>query len=262
MRSAAMQSLTNDIKARHPGVVIYGISDDAHKTRASDHNEDDTAGSKAAQSDADNVPEHRAIDVMEGPELSRDQLKAIIDEVLADPHDRDRLIYINFENTQWSASSGWTPHDNSDDPHPTHGHFSGKASKDEDGSPWLSGGGGEMEARKGDSGDNTLILQQKMLFIRPDAATSDPAHPLVADGKYGSNTAWWVSIILTGGPGDYVSPAWFDRLNDAVYDKKLADQGGGPGGLVPHTHTVPNLSVSVTGSGSTGGATTGEAVQS
>lgn len=261
MRSAAMQSLTNDIKARHPGVVIYGIGDAAHQTRPSDHNEDDTPGSKAAQSDADNVPEHRAIDVMEGAALSRDQLKAIIDEVLADPHDRDRLIYINFENTQWSASSGWTPHDNSDDPHPTHAHFSGKASKDEDGSPWLSGGG-EMEARKGDSGDNTLILQEKMLIVRPDAATVDPAHPLVADGKYGPNTAWWVSIILTGGPGDYVSPAWFDRLNDMVLNVKLAQQSGGPGGLIPHVHSVPGASVSITGSGTTTGVISGDAVAS
>ena len=262
MRSAAMQSLTNDIKARHPGVTIYGIGDAAHKTRASDHNEDDTAGSKPAQSDADSVPEHRAIDIMLGPELSRNELLLIIDEILADPHDRDRLVYINFENTQWSASSDWTPHDNSDDPHPTHAHVSGKASKDEDGSPWLSGAGGEMQARKGDTSDDTLILQQKMLFVRSDAATVDPAHPLVADGKYGPNTAWWVSIILTGGAGDYVSPAWFDRLNDMVTDKKIASQSGGPGGLVPHVHSIPGASVSITGSGTTTGVTSGDAVAS
>lgn len=138
MRSLAMQSLTKDISARHPGVTIWGVGDEAHKLHASDHNEDDTAGSKAAQSDSDSNPEHRAIDVkVDGVALTRDGMLAIINEVLADPKDRERLIYINFENTQWSEKTDWKPIDNSDDPHPTHGHFSGKASKDEDGSPWL-----------------------------------------------------------------------------------------------------------------------------
>lgn len=36
MRSRSMQSLTDAIKRRHPGVVIYGIGDPAHKLRRSD----------------------------------------------------------------------------------------------------------------------------------------------------------------------------------------------------------------------------------
>ena len=64
MRSKNMQVLTDDVKQRHPGVVIYGIGDDAHKKRRSGHNEDDTPGSLPEREDADNKPEHRAIDIM------------------------------------------------------------------------------------------------------------------------------------------------------------------------------------------------------
>jgi hypothetical protein len=226
MRSAAMQSLTNDIKARHPGVTIYGIGDDAHKTRYSDHNEDDTPGSKAAQSDPDNVPEHRAIDVMLGPALNKSQMQTIIDEILADQFDLSRLLYINFLNYQWSRSSGWTRHDNSDDPHPDHAHFSGYAPQDENGAGWLTGGT-EVELRAtrgmGQNGqppsDNTKNLQRKMGFlIEGDPRLAD--HPLSVDGNYGGQTAYWVSVLLTGGDGNLVDGAWFANLDDMVARKR------------------------------------------
>src|SRR5688572_16537806 len=136
MRSLAMQSLTSDYKARYPGIVIGGIGDDAHKLRPSDHNEDDTAGSRAAQSDADSIAEHRAIDVMLGSVFDRVQALATIHEVLADPKNRARLRYINFENTQWHVSNNFEPRPNGD-PHPTHIHYSGLAATDADSSPWL-----------------------------------------------------------------------------------------------------------------------------
>ena len=58
-----MQVLTNQIKARRPGVTIWGVGDDAHKTQTSGHNEDDTPGVRAEDQDADNIREHRALDV-------------------------------------------------------------------------------------------------------------------------------------------------------------------------------------------------------
>jgi len=131
-----MQALTSDYRRNYPGIVIFGVGDDAHKLRFSDHNEDDTEGSKAAQSDADDTPEHRAIDVMLGPAFSREQARVSLREVLDDPKNRERLAYVNFENTQWSRPL-WTPHNNSDDPHPDHIHYSGLASKDDDRAPWL-----------------------------------------------------------------------------------------------------------------------------
>jgi len=237
MRSAAMQSLTNDIEARHPGVTIWGIGDDAHKTHPSDHNEDDTAGSKAAQSDSDSVPEHRAIDVkVDGTYITDTEMQAIIDEILADPYDLARLIYINYKNWQWSASTGWgSGHDNSDDPHPTHAHFSGKASKDEDGAPWLTGGT-EVELRAtrgmGQNGappsDNTKLLQRLLnIIVAGDPRLTDtthPAyHPLTVDGNYGGNTAYWVSVQGPGGNGDIVDGDWFGKFMAMATDRTTRD---------------------------------------
>jgi len=127
-----------------------------------------------------------------------------------------------------------------------------------------------MQARKGDKTDDVWRLHEKMIYVWPEIATQDPAHPFAVDGIYGSNTAWWVSIKMTGGPGDYVSPAWFDRLDGMFNDKKIAEaisaSGGGPGGLVAHTHVVPSQSIPVsgtfTGSGSAIIVTTGDAVAS
>jgi len=172
MRSLAMQALTNDYKIRYPGIVIGGVGDDAHKLHASDHNEDDTAGSLAAQSDADTTPEHRAIDVMLGPVFSRIQALATISEVLADPVDRARLRYVNFENTQWHMSTGFQPRDNSGDPHPTHIHFSGLASKDADATPWLGVDMYEQADRNTATADTWRLLT--ILENRPAAEFSIP----------------------------------------------------------------------------------------
>jgi len=137
MRALSMQALTNDYRVRYPGIVIFGVSDEPHKLRLSDHNEDDTEGSLAAQSDPDTTPEHRAIDVMLGPVFNRIQALASISEILAIPRNRLRLRYINFETTQWHMSTGFQPRPNGNDPHPTHIHFSGLASMDDDVTPWL-----------------------------------------------------------------------------------------------------------------------------
>lgn len=259
-----MQALTNDIKEENPGVVIYGKGDLSHQLRISDHNEDDTPGSKAAQSDSDNVPEHRAIDVMLGPAMSRTQMYIIINRILAKPVLRKRLKYINFENWQWSASNGWQRRDNSDDPHPDHGHFSGLASDDENASPWFtSDGDDEMLATRGmGQGDNPPIeevrivkkLQRKLAYV----VEGDPrlgSRPLVIDGNYGGNTAFWVSVQLTGGDGNSVNAFWFDTL-DEMYTEKLvnarvatalaAHLGSTPhGGQLPETLTfiIPAQSI-------------------
>lgn len=246
MRALNMQALTNDIKARHPGVTIYGIGDDAHKTRSSDHNEDDTAGSKAAQSDSDSTPEHRAIDVMLGPALNRNQMYAIINEILADPDDLARLWYMNFENWQWSRSNGWVKTDNSDDPHPSHGHFSGLASQDENSSPWLTGGGTDvLRATRGmgQNGapphDNVMYLQRLLnIAFEGDPRLTDPNnpayHPLNVDGNYGGNTAYWVSVGLTGGAGDLVDGNWFGILVDMVVRKRAGQS------VYTHNTDVPH----------------------
>jgi len=138
MRALNLQKLTDELQARYPGVVIFGIGDAPHKLRISDHNEDDTAGSRAAQSDPDIIPEHRAIDVMLGPAFNQTQAQALVDEILADSNGLARLVYINWLYWQWSASTGWQRRDNGDDPHTDHIHFSGRASQDGNVTNWLA----------------------------------------------------------------------------------------------------------------------------
>lgn len=225
MRSKAMQKLTDEIKARYPGVVIYGVGDDAHKLRYSDHNEDDTAGSKAAQSDPDNIPEHRAIDVMHGPAFTVSQASALIQEIIAVPVNRQRLYYINHLDDQWSRTS-FSKHDNSDDPHPDHIHFSGWAPEDDNVANWLNGGGIDvLKATRGmgQNGapphDNVMYLQRLMYcMVEGDPRLAE--HPLVVDGNYGGNTAFWVSVLLTGGEGNEVNGDWFGTLVSMVSSKR------------------------------------------
>lgn len=137
MRSLSMQALANDFFRIYPGIVIYGVGDEAHKLRPSDHNVDDTPGSKPAQEDDDDIPEYRAIDVMLGRAFTRSQALAVIAEILADPENRARLRYINFLTMQWHMRNNFEQRPNTSDPHPTHIHFSGLASKDEIATRWL-----------------------------------------------------------------------------------------------------------------------------
>lgn len=147
MRALNMQALSDAIKRRHPGVVVYGIGDDAHKLTVSDHNEDDTAGVRAAQSDADSNPEHRAIDVMLGAAFTRAQAYALIADLLADPTARARLFYIIFDGWIWSRSTGWVRHEFDGDPHHDHPHISGWAADDENSAGWPAVDGDDMSIK-------------------------------------------------------------------------------------------------------------------
>lgn len=137
MRSRNMQVLTDDVKQRHPGVVIYGIGDAAHKKRRSGHNEDDTPGSLPEREDADNKPEHRAIDIMIGPKFTKTQANKLISDLLATS--KARLIYIIFNGYIWSASNGWAKKPFDGDDHSDHVHASGDPDDDENTTHWLTG---------------------------------------------------------------------------------------------------------------------------
>lgn len=166
-RSLSMQSLTKDYKVRYPGIVIYGIGNEEHQDHPSDHNEDDTEGSRPAQQDADSKAEHRAIDVMLGPAFNRDQAIATINEILANPHNRKKLRYINFETTQWHYTTNFQPMPNPTDPHPTHIHYSQQAAYDDDTTPWLGGDMYEQVDRNTAQADTWRLLT--ILEDRPAA---------------------------------------------------------------------------------------------
>ena len=118
------------------------IGDLAHAQGTSGHNPDDTPGVSAERSDADTIPEVRAIDVdvdlIPGDRAaSRLAMYAEIRRIIATPRDRRRLIYIIFDGLIWSASTGWEPHTyTGSNKHREHAHFSGHPDHDNDATPW------------------------------------------------------------------------------------------------------------------------------
>lgn len=137
MRAKNMQALTDAIKRRYPGVVIYGIGDAAHKLTVSGHNEDDTPGVRAELQDTDTVPEHRAIDVMLGTAFKKADADALVSTLVGNPIARARLYYIIFYGYIWSRSHGWVRRAyGGSDPHTNHVHISGWSSDDENAADW------------------------------------------------------------------------------------------------------------------------------
>lgn len=185
MRARNMQALTDAIKRRWPGVVVYGIGDAAHRDHPSDHNEDDTPGSRAAQSDGDSNPEHRAIDVMLGPAFTKADGDQLVASLLADPDARARLLNIIWYRGIWSRSWGWTRREyTGSDPHTNHPHISGLAADDENPAGWpavYSGGSDILFCRQGATNDPAT----KALQVRLDNLGF---YSGAIDGNYGSGT--------------------------------------------------------------------------
>lgn len=154
MRAKGIQVLTDDILAVRSKVVIYGIGDEAHAQSTSGHNEDDTPGVKAEDQDADTTREHRAIDVMLGPDFTADDGWALVSDLIAAAN-QQRLIYVNYQYQQWHRKNNWQPVNNSDDPHTDHVHISGEADADENTSHWQLP---HLEDRELDANDKDTAL--------------------------------------------------------------------------------------------------------
>jgi hypothetical protein len=84
----------------------------------------------------------------------------------------------------------------------------------------------------------TMYLQegmQELVNADPGLTARLPEHPLSVDGKYGDQTAYWVSVLLTGGEGKEVNGSWFRKLDklcealqsDAAVAKHSATAGHG-----------------------------------
>lgn len=190
MRARNMQALTDAIKRRYPGVVIYGIGDKAHKKRVSGHNEDDTPGVRAELQDSDSVPEHRAIDVMLGPHFSKSDGDALVSALVSSAEARNRLYYVIFYRYIWSRSHGWErrPYDG-DNPHTDHVHISGWAADDENGSDWPMVGapGSRPISKPQPSTDWTVQLIMSL--------------PLLKRGSRGEDVQTWQAILTARGHG-------------------------------------------------------------
>ncbi|MEU4777460.1 hypothetical protein [Micromonospora sp. NPDC023633] len=228
MRARNMQALTEAVKRRHPGVVVYGIGDAAHKLRASDHNEDDLSGSRAAQSDGDSDPEHRAIDVMLGPAFSKADADRLVDDLVSDPASRARLFNIIWNGGIWSRSWGWTRRTFGGDPHRDHPHIAGLAADDENGAGWpaVDGGGGtDMFCRHGDTGEHVRRLQYQLGNVNAEIKKLVGA----VDGRYGDATARGLATLVKLHNGRTVDGRNYGATESIYLDFQLAKKWGGGG---------------------------------
>lgn len=187
MRSKNMVVLTNQVKAARPGTTIYGIGNDAHKKEVSGHNEDDTAGVRAEDQDSDNIPEHRALDFMIGSNFSKTDANHLVADLVSDPENRKRLLYVIHDHKIWSASRNWAVRDyDGSNPHTDHVHASGEADDDDNEKPWnlprLTGTAapkppsapkpGQLEV-DGELGPKTIAKWQKVMGTPVDGVISE-----------------------------------------------------------------------------------------
>lgn len=190
MRSANMQKLTDQMKARYPGMVIYGIGDEAHQSSASGHNEDDTPGSLAEDQDADTKPEHRALDLMLGPAFTYQDAANHVNAMVTVPANRARLLYVIFDHHIWRRAGGWVKEWYSgSDPHTNHVHDSGEADDDENTAAWV--------------------------LDPPAAPTQQEDHEMALPLVFHNTTAGETTYAYVFGPGEVVFSKATDGDNDA-----------------------------------------------
>lgn len=194
-----MQVLTDQLKTMHPGVTIYGIGDAAHKLETSGHNEDDTIGVRAEDQDADNIPEHRAIDVMLGAKFTHGDATDLALVLATIPANRARLLYVIYNRQIWSRSRDWVarPYTGSN-PHIDHVHISGEADDDANESPWVLGG---LE----DMGFTTEEAQEVLAHLRTASmvnwATTNRVYSLIENHEFCYYTIGNEELLFTN-PAD------------------------------------------------------------
>ena len=135
MRARNMQALTDDIVRERPGATVWGKGDRAHQSSPSDHNEDDTAGSKPEQTDADGTPEHRAIDIPTLGPITWSYLESLRRRLVERPANQRRLRYVILGQSIWRKRNGWKREEYSGEYH-GHLHVSGDVADDENGARW------------------------------------------------------------------------------------------------------------------------------
>ncbi len=190
MRARNMQRLTEQLQAKHSGVVIYGIGDEAHKRSPSDHNEDDTPGSKAEQQDADGNPEHRAIDVMHGRAFIAANAWALVVALVTLAVNQRRLKYVIYDGWIWRRNGGWVKEVYTEsDKHRTHVHVSGLAADDENGADWVLELPAVEEAPKPQQGEGE---ETTMYFFTSNFDGAGPRWAVITGGcwvEYDSQSA-------------------------------------------------------------------------
>lgn len=178
MRATNLQVLTDQVKIEYRYVVIYGPGDEAHKLSPSDHNEDDTPGSRPEQEDSDNIPEHRAIDIMLSDAFTDAEAEKLVQKLVTRPANRARLKYVIYKRRIWRRNGGWGQETyTGSDPHTNHVHVSGLASEDNNNSPYDLNGGDDMAINDVNKADSVFNFSESAVLDTNGDGVADTSFP-------------------------------------------------------------------------------------
>jgi hypothetical protein len=171
------------------------VGDQAHASGESDHNPDETGA--VPIHDADSVNEVHAIDVDAG--LNRppyDMLDAVLFLVSRCKRGlENRLRYIIFNRTIWSASNDWNPKPyTGSNPHTEHAHFSGSY----------------VTAREASTASWHLQELITVTAPTPGQIASHDVDPSAASQSWGG--AAWTTLVRTG----YLANTWAPAVSAEI----------------------------------------------
>lgn len=105
--SLSLAAFARGVKRLWPGATVWTKGDKAHEASTSDHNPDDTAGSKSEQTDADSIPEVRAADIPLLGGVTMAKLDELRVRLTTRPANQVRLRYVILRQTIWRKRNGW-----------------------------------------------------------------------------------------------------------------------------------------------------------
>lgn len=133
--SISLDAYVRSVKRLWPSATVWTKGDEAHRGSPSDHNNDDMAGSKPEQVDADSKAEIRAADIPKLGGVTMAMLDTLRARLTDRPANRARAKYVILRQTIWRRNGGWVPevyrgayHD--------HLHMSHHVDDDNNGADW------------------------------------------------------------------------------------------------------------------------------
>lgn len=133
--SISLDAFVRGVKGLWPKATVWTKGDAAHQESPSDHNNDDTPGSRPEQTDADSKPEVRAADVPTLGGVTMGTLDVLRERLTTRPANRARLRYVILRQTIWRKRNGWKAEEYSGEYH-GHLHASLDAADDDNGAAW------------------------------------------------------------------------------------------------------------------------------
>lgn len=133
--SISLDAFVRGVKRLWPRATVWTKGDAAHQGSSSDHNNDDTAGSKPEQTDADSKPEVRAGDIPLLGGVTMGDLDELRVRLTTRPANQRRLRYVILRQSIWRKRNGWKQEAYGGEYH-NHLHASIDAADDDNGAAW------------------------------------------------------------------------------------------------------------------------------